>query len=267
MDVVLRKQLLRVNPERLEELLLSVEDQQECSITHEFIPGQYIRTVYFPAGTIAIGHEQKFEQLNEVVTGRVQFLDDETGELTEIVGPCTFFGKPGRKIGYIVEPTIWRNIFVTTETDIAKIEDQMVIKSAAFKAHEAKLLAAKQHQHDLDRLDFERLGVKNDDADFTRDINTTYRVSASPIHGQGIFLEHFVPAGWVIGVTRLKGLQTELGRFLNHSPAPSAKLVVGSDGDTYLVALKNIQGRVGGQSSEEVTIDYREISKIDERMI
>ena len=72
----------------------------------------------------------------------------------------------------------------------------------------------------------------------------------SPIHGTGVFAaQEFLP-GEPIGLARIDGLRTQLGRYTNHSPEPNAQMV--KDGEQIaLKALAHIR------EGEEITTDYR----------
>ena len=50
--------------------------QVECSVVHHFGPNLCIREVFMPAGTLAIGHKQKFEHMNIMLSGKVMVVDD-----------------------------------------------------------------------------------------------------------------------------------------------------------------------------------------------
>ena len=38
----------------------------------------------------------------------------------------TFLGSPGRKVAYIIEDTVFQNIYATEETDVEKLENMFV---------------------------------------------------------------------------------------------------------------------------------------------
>ena len=114
------------NAEVLIDTLVDVP-QNPCSVIHRFGPGLYIREVHIPAGTFAIGHEQRLEHMNVFVKGAVRMLNAD-GTTTDMVAPMTFVGKPGRKCGLILEDMIWQNIYATDVTDIDELEATYLIK-------------------------------------------------------------------------------------------------------------------------------------------
>ena len=105
-------------------------EQVECPVIHRFSPGLYIREVKIPADTLALGHHQKFEQLNLFLSGKITMLNDD-GTTSELTAPMFFTGPPGRKIGYAHEDVVWLNVYPNPydETDIDKLESHWVEKS------------------------------------------------------------------------------------------------------------------------------------------
>jgi hypothetical protein len=253
------------NPERA---LLEYE-QSPCPVTHHFGPNLCIREVFMPAGTLAIGHHQKFEHMNIMLKGKVVVIDDKGLSVT-LTAPLMFVGKPGRKVGYVLEDVIWQNIYATDLKDINAVEDQFIEKSLDWqKDAEAKFavdvlshsatredylsvlaeaglsheLARQQTENETDRLDLDNINI---------------RVAKSPIDGLGLFVTSSVKAGEVICPARIDGMRTQAGRYTNHSMSPNAKMVLLNNGDIDLVALTDIQGCQGGSLGTEATINYRQ---------
>ncbi len=245
--------------------------QVACDVIHRFGPGLYIREVFIPAGSFAIGHHQKYEHMNVFLKGRVLILKDD-GTTEELAAPLSFVGKPGRKIGYILEDMYWQNIYATEERDIETLEQLFFDKDESFQAHCAQKLAINTLIHAADRADFEAMlvevGVSAKQAE-EQSKNTddcidlpmgSYRfmVGPSPIEGVGVFATTPIDEGAIIGPARIDGLRTDLGRRTNHSRNPNAMMVHNPLGDIYLVASRSINGYEGGEPSEEITIDYRQ---------
>lgn len=99
--------------------------QVDCPVTHHFGPSIYIREMVIPAGTLIIGKPHKTEHLCNMISGRM-IVVNEDGERKELVAPCVFMAKKGRKSAYIIETVRFQNIFSTDETDIAKLEAMLV---------------------------------------------------------------------------------------------------------------------------------------------
>lgn len=129
--------------EQLEAQLLKLP-QVEVPVTHRFAPGVYMREVFMKAGTFVIGHCHKTEHLNIISHGRASVYMN--GAVHEIVGPCTVVsGINVRKALYIHEDMLWATIHPTNETDLPKLEEELIIKSDSFQQHLADLEALKKH--------------------------------------------------------------------------------------------------------------------------
>lgn len=119
---------------RLEEALLPVP-QVDMPLTHRFAPGIYFREIFMPAGTFVMGHEHRTRHLNVVLTGKASVLIE--GQVRVICAPDVFESGPGvRKILYIHEDMRWATVHATTETDLPKLEAELIVKSPAWsQAH------------------------------------------------------------------------------------------------------------------------------------
>jgi hypothetical protein len=111
--------------------MMLTAEQVDCPTQHHFGPGIYIRESFMPAGTYVMGHAHKCEHMNVMLKGKMAVIVN--GEAKVIEGPCIFIGQPGRKFAYVIEDTIFQNIYATTETDIEKLEDMFVEKSENWK--------------------------------------------------------------------------------------------------------------------------------------
>jgi hypothetical protein len=242
--------------------------QVNCPVVHHFGPNICIREVFMPAGTLAIGHKQKFEHMNIMLRGKVMVIDD-VGATQILTAPLIFVGKPGRKIGYVLEDMVWQNIYSTDLKDIDTVENTFLEKSENWQDDQAAKFNVAQLERAVDRTDYEALlyecGVPHevarqqseDESDqIWLDIGIV-RVTDSPIEGKGLFATAPILAGSVICPARINGLRTQAGRYTNHSASPNAVMVATDTGDINLVALRDIAGCMGGNMGEEITIDYR----------
>lgn len=255
--------------------LMLQQTQVDCPVVHHFGPGIYIREVFLPAGAVAIGHRQRREHVNVMLTGRVLMLNDD-GTTTELKAPTMFVGKPGRKMGRVLEDVVWQNIYATTETDIEKLEAEFLEKSDTWTLNHEQLKAAAIVEREADRQDFglllqqtgfshelvQQQSVNQDDQIPLPPGSWKLKVGRSDIEGQGIFVTSAVGAGEVIAPARLAGMRTPAGRYTNHSIAPNALMEQLPNGDIQLVALRRIEGCKGGLDGEEVTIDYRQALRL-----
>jgi len=257
--------------EQVESHLLDLP-QVECPVVHHFGPGIYIREVTLPAGTLAIGHAQRFDHLNIMLTGAVAMIGDD-GQTKVLRAPMIFVGKPGRKLGYVLETCIWQNVYSTEERDIDKLESMFLDKSSTWQAHAQAAKQLESYHRREDREDFE-LVVRL--AGFTSDVVRAqsenpydqitmpsgfapkFTVRDSAIEGKGVFLSAPAEADEVLALARINGMRTPAGRYTNHSKTPNARFVKDEGGDIWLVATRRIAGCAGGSQGEEVTIDYRQ---------
>ncbi len=124
-----------------ENLRLISED--EIVVNHFFAPGIYARALTRKAGAFIIGHKHKYEHLNLLLTGRLRVYMD--GKVTEIVGPSLpFVSKAGiRKATYALEDSTLITFHPTNETDLDKLEEQLIEKSALFDELEKSGIIAK----------------------------------------------------------------------------------------------------------------------------
>lgn len=257
------------------EVTMLAEEQAPCPVNHYFGPGIYIREVSMGAGLFAIGHKQTKEHVNIMLKGRVLMLNED-GSTAELVAPLMFTGKPGRKMGYILEDVVWQNIYATEERDVQVLESIFLDKSPAWQELNVRRLEAQRQEHATDRDDFQRMlnesgftartvqRQSENPADQCPMPQGSWKVKTgqSPIQGTGIFLTADAAAGEVLGPARIKGLRTPLGRYTNHSPTPNARMVLLPTDDVYLVTLRGVKGCAGGLDGDEVTIDYRQALRL-----
>jgi hypothetical protein len=97
--------------DRLEAELLAFP-QIEVPIKHTFCNGLYIREGVLPAGGLILGHSHKEQHHCVVLSGKLLIFNfDRT--VTEINGPASFIGEPGRKLGLSVTEVVMQNIHPT----------------------------------------------------------------------------------------------------------------------------------------------------------
>jgi hypothetical protein len=108
--------------------------QLDLPLAHHFAPGIYYREIFMPAGAFIIGHQHKTEHFNIVLTGRASVMIN--GKVEMITAPCTFKSIPGvRKILFIHEDMRWATIHPTELTDVAELEELLIVKSNTYKEH------------------------------------------------------------------------------------------------------------------------------------
>jgi len=128
-------QLIQPTPDRddivrLENAMRAIEDREEpdCPVTHHFAPGLYAREIFLPKDAIVVGKIHKHSHINTISKGRVQVSTEFGSE--ELVAPTTFVSEPGTKRAVVaLEDTIWTTYHPTEETDLEKIEDEVIAPS------------------------------------------------------------------------------------------------------------------------------------------
>ena len=115
----------------LEEIMLDLPDEEKGDLeeltSHFFAPGVYARMFFIKKGDVAIGKIHKTEHLNIICKGKISVSTEDGPMFLE--GPCVVNARPGiKKAVYAIEDTWWVNIHPTDETDIEKIEEQVIAK-------------------------------------------------------------------------------------------------------------------------------------------
>lgn len=120
-------QVIESTTQKVEAMLpeLKAMPQVDCQEKHYFGPSLYIKEVTMPAGSVIIGKPHKVAHMCVMLQGKM-ILVAEDGSKKEVKAPLTFVGTPGRKVAYILETTVFQNIYATDETDIEKLENMFI---------------------------------------------------------------------------------------------------------------------------------------------
>lgn len=107
---------------------------------HIFAQGLYAREVCLPAGWAGVGKVHCQEHLFMVTKGELSVLTDDGP--VRVQAPYVLVTKPGAKrVMYAHEDTVLMTVHATTETDVEKLEADLVVNS--FEEFDIKLLASK----------------------------------------------------------------------------------------------------------------------------
>lgn len=105
---------------------LAARPQVQFPVTHHFIPGFYCRQIFMPAGTELTSKIHRTEHPFMVTKGKLAVFTEDGG-MVMISAPYTGITKPGtRRALKIFEDTIWTTFHATDETDVGKIEQQII---------------------------------------------------------------------------------------------------------------------------------------------
>jgi hypothetical protein len=251
--------------------------QDELPVSHHFGPGIYIREAKFAAGHLVLGHKHKCSHTNILVSGHLVFLN-EGGQVKELKAPMVMVSPPGQKLAYIIEDTVWQNVYATEERDVEKLEEMFLEKNHILEDRKQRQFALQKELHDKDISDFKNViasfgmteelvhAISVDESDLIdMPIGQGEKIMLrpSPIHGTGVFASSPIEPFEVIGPALLNGHRTPIGRYANHSSDPNSFFVKNDNGDIYMMALKRISGCRGGFDGEEITLDYYQGLKLN----
>lgn len=103
-------------------------DTENCPLKHSFADGVYVREIFIPAGMLIVGKIHKHSHPNFIVKGDVSVLTEEGPK--RLRGPCFMISPAATKrLVYTHEDTTWITIHATKETDLEKIEEEIIAKS------------------------------------------------------------------------------------------------------------------------------------------
>lgn len=98
----------------------------DLPVTHRFTPGMYIREIFMPKGTLLTSKIHKTEHPYVISMGVVSVYTETEG-VKVLSSPHTGITKPGtRRLLFIHEDTIWTTFHPTQETDLVKIEEDII---------------------------------------------------------------------------------------------------------------------------------------------
>lgn len=115
------EQAMRAHPDQL--------DIANIDVRHHITDsGLYAREMIIPAGTVITGKIKKHEHISVISAGFVTEVTD--AGLQRIKAPYTMISKPGTKrVVWAHTDTVWTTIHASTETDLDKLEDELIAAS------------------------------------------------------------------------------------------------------------------------------------------
>jgi hypothetical protein len=117
---------------------LQQEPQYNPEPQHTFAPGSYARTLLLEKDTCVVGKIHKHAHINVISYGHVLVMTEGEG-LQELRGPLVFTSTPGTKRAvWALEDTLWTTVHVTNETDLARVEEDVI--APTYEAYEQFLL-------------------------------------------------------------------------------------------------------------------------------
>ena len=112
-----------------ENYLLSLDESQtDIPSYHHFAPGNYAREMHIPPHIIIVGKLHRHAHINIISKGKITVVTEHEG-VQILEAPCTFVSQPGTKrVVCAHEETVWTTIHPTNETDLDKIESEVIAK-------------------------------------------------------------------------------------------------------------------------------------------
>jgi len=100
--------------------------EPETTLIHHFADGLYGRELHLPKGAILTGKTHRGRTLNIIPKGKI--LVSAVGEASRVIeAPACFVSEAGaRRAGLALEDTIWINVHASEETDLVKLEAQLI---------------------------------------------------------------------------------------------------------------------------------------------
>jgi len=116
---VSREQIVRLENE------LRKFEPIEIETTHRFADGVYAREIFIPKGCLLTGKVHKTVHLNIISKGEITVWTEDG--MKRLKAPFSLVSKPGTKrVGFAHEDTVWTTIHGTHETDLAKLEADLI---------------------------------------------------------------------------------------------------------------------------------------------
>jgi len=103
--------------------------ENDClPLKHKFAEGMYVREIFIPKGMLVVGKIHKKSNPVFVMKGDISIFSAEGKR--RFKGGDYLISQPGEKrVGYAHEDTTWVEVFATCETDLEKLEEELIAKS------------------------------------------------------------------------------------------------------------------------------------------
>lgn len=104
----------------------SVAGVDLCPVTHRFADGMYVREIRIPQGTLYVGKLHRQAHPRFLLQGTVLVCTEAGG--TEVLTAPSYLITPAgtKRVGYTLEDTVIVTVHRTQETDMAKIEAEII---------------------------------------------------------------------------------------------------------------------------------------------
>ena len=103
--------------------------QLEIKTTNTFADGLYIRTIHVPAGATITGKIHATEHIFTLIKGEMTVVTEEGRQ--RIKAPFQAVCKPGlKRAGYAHTDCVCSNVHITDETDLVRLEAELIVPEA-----------------------------------------------------------------------------------------------------------------------------------------
>ena len=117
----------------------SPEYLEVCPLKHSFVDGAYVREIFLPAGMFFVTKIHKKTHPYFILKGTVSVLIDDKTKVIE--APFSGITQAGtQRIIYTHKDTVWITVHVTNETDLGKIEKEIITEYTHVIQHEKELI-------------------------------------------------------------------------------------------------------------------------------
>ena len=127
-NMQIRKKILFLESEMLKIPGVIIGDNDICPLKHTFVDGAYVREMFMPKGMLIVGKIHKKLHPFFVLKGDVSVVTEEG--MKRIKAP--YFGVTPvgtKRVLYSHEDTVCITVHVTKETDLEKIEEEIIAKT------------------------------------------------------------------------------------------------------------------------------------------
>lgn len=256
-----KPETLRQKIEVLQEIMLNLP-QADVQYLHSFEPKKYIRTMIAPPHTVIVGAEHKTPYKIRIEKGSIAVNVGD--EIKTLSAPLEFDAPAGiKRVGTVFdEELVWVDIYDNPDdcTDIAVLEDRLyVVPECGLMSNRIPLQLKEVNddyklfltQLNLSQTEIDSIvTIEHDLTEMPEEYAT--EVKPSKIQGVGLFATKNFIKGETVCPSRLNGMQTPGGRFINHSPKNNVVPVKIGD-DIYVVADRDIY------KTEELLLNYRDM--------
>ncbi len=112
--------------------------ENDClPLKHKFAEGMYVREIFIPKGMLIVGKIHRKSNPVFVMKGDISIFSEEGSR--RFKGGDYLISQPGAKrVGYAHEDTTWVEVFATYETDLVKLEEELIAKSFDELTHDER---------------------------------------------------------------------------------------------------------------------------------